>query len=141
MSIKRIRHETDPANQVDYIVLEDHFGKQHHVVVHPFIVKDKPGAPGEYDVVQMDIDAVVGQETKLMELRERHFFQHMLKHHPQHPKTLSHPDHPERRQQAIHGTPGPSVGNRQEQRATGQTADSLPTAQAPETGDCGCGGT
>lgn len=94
MSIKRVRHETDPVNHVDTIVLEDHFGKQHHVVVHPFIVKDKPGIPGEYEVVQVDIDAVIAQETKLMELREHHFFQHMLKHHPQHATTLSHPEHP-----------------------------------------------
>lgn len=128
MSIKNIRHDTDPVNHVDCIVLEDHFGKQHHVVIHPFIVKDKPGAPGEYEVVQVDIAAVIAQEIKLMELREGHFLQHMLKHHPQHPKTLSHPDHPDRKQ-STHGTP----------EREGNSAQK-PTA-SEKTGDCGCGGT
>ena len=129
MSIKTVRHDTDPANHVDTIVLEDHFGKQHHVVVHPFIVTDKPGAPGEYEVEQVDIPAIIAQETKLMELRERHFLQHMLKHHPQHPKTLSHPEHPDCK---------PAVSN--QQSALSQTAGSLPAAQSPgKNGDCGCG--
>jgi len=92
MPIKIVKHETDPQHHVDRIVLQDHFGKQHHVVVHPFIVRDKAGSPGEYEVIEVDVEAAIQAEIKLMELRERHFLKHMQKHHPQHAKTLSFPE-------------------------------------------------
>jgi len=92
MAVRVIKHETDPQHHVDRIVLQDHFGKQHQVVVHPFIVRDKAGAPGEYEVIEVDVEAAIQAEIKLMELRERHFLKHMQKHHPRHAKTLSFPD-------------------------------------------------
>jgi hypothetical protein len=97
MPITKVSHESVPEHHVDRIVLKDHFGKQHFITVHPFVVRDKKDSPGEYDVQVVDVEQAIAQETKLMELRERHHLEHMLKYHPQHPLTLSHPDHPARK--------------------------------------------
>jgi hypothetical protein len=60
-------------------------------------VRDKEGAPGEYEVEEVDVDAAIQQHRVLMELRERHYFKHLLKRHPGHPLVLSHPDHPNKK--------------------------------------------
>lgn len=95
MPIQKVLHVAVPEHHVDRITLQDHFGKQHEITVHPFVVRDDSERPGEYRVQVVDVEAAIAQETKLMKLRETHHFHHMLKYHPQHPLVLSHPDHPD----------------------------------------------
>jgi hypothetical protein len=92
MTIERVRHHTDPAHHVDHVVLSDHFGHQLDLQIHPFVVRDVAGKPGEYEIVPVDVEAEISKATELMKMREQAYFQHLVKRHPDHPLCLSYPD-------------------------------------------------
>lgn len=95
MTIKRVRHHTDPAHHVDHVVLGDHFGHQLDLQLHPFVVRDKDGKPGEYEIVPVDVEAEISKATELMKMREQAYFQHLKKRDPNHPLCQSYPEQPD----------------------------------------------
>jgi hypothetical protein len=92
MTIKQVRHDTDPVHHVDHVVLRDHFGHELDLQIHPFVVRDKPDKPGEFEVVPVDVQAEIDKATELMKLRELAYFNHLLQRHPNHPLCLSYPE-------------------------------------------------
>lgn len=91
MTIKCVRHHTDPVHHVDRVVLRDHFGHQFELQIHPFVVRDKDGKPGEYEIVPVDVEAEITKATELMKMREQAYFEHLVKRHPNHPLCVSYP--------------------------------------------------
>lgn len=91
MPVEKIKHITIADQHVDHVVLRDHFGSLHLITIHPFVVTGDSHAG--YAFTPVDIEAAIEQEKQLMEARERHYLQHLMKHHPQHPRLLSHPEY------------------------------------------------
>lgn len=108
MTIKRVRHDTDPVHHVDHVVLRDHFGHQLDLQIHPFVVRDQAGKPGEYELAPVDVEAEITRAAELMKMRELAYFQHLVKRHPNHPLCLSYPENPHNREQV--------TGDREQQK-------------------------
>ena len=91
MPITKIKHLTVPDQHVDHVVLQDHFGQKMLLTIHPFVTTGNPHTG--YQFTSVDVEAEIEKQRQLMEERERQYFQHLMRHHPQHPRLLNHPDY------------------------------------------------
>jgi hypothetical protein len=91
MPVEKIKHVTLPDQHVDHVALRDHFGSVQLLTIHPFVVSGT-GTEG-FQFTPVDMEAAIEKEKRFMEARERQYLNHLAKHHPQHPRLLSHPEY------------------------------------------------